>query len=197
MAITQPDLLARFLQLVADQMPPPLAPWGEAMLAELEAVHGFTARLGWVFGSVATLLIEWLKFVFARDRHRAWSVDAIAAYHVLFTVVLLGTLTWQLPRITESWKYALPALLLCYGIAVVPAVLGVGLVLRDNAARVATIVFSISHALLTVEFLRHSPLPAFSVLRIVVDITIIALLCRRSVRGRFAPDSVDSLLRGT
>jgi hypothetical protein len=157
------------------------------MLAELEVVQGFMARLGWVFGSITTLTVEWLKFRFIPGRRRAGNmvVAVIAGYHSLFTLALLATLTWQIPRITESWKYALPALLLCYGISLVPAVLGVGLILRDNAARIATIVLSIGHALLTMEYLHVTFYPGFPVLRIAVDVLMIALLTGRNVRSMF------------
>jgi len=132
----------------------------------------------------------WLRHVFARcfgGEERRLDVSLIAGYHFLFSATLIGLITWQLPRITESWKNAGPALVICYGVAALPAVFGLGLVLRDEGARIGTIALTIAHLLLNIEYVRRgmAPIPELTTVRIAADLLIIILLMRRPVRRHF------------
>ncbi len=106
-------------------------------------------------------------------------------------------MTWQLPQVTESWKYAVPALIMCYALAGVPAVLGFGLVLRDQAARIGTIIFTIAHALLNFEYIRRglAPHARFTAVRIVADVVIIIVLNSGAVRRAFQHSPITLHLR--
>jgi hypothetical protein len=170
------------------------------MLAELAVIEGFWTRLRWSLGGMATL-------VTARMRHSANSsprkdgrlaVSLIAGYQFLFSAVLIGVMTWQLPRITESWVYAVPVLIMCYALSALPAVLGFGLALRDEAARVGVVIFSIGHALINFEYIRRSLAPhaEFTAVRIAADVVIIIALNRRAVRRAFQLSPIALHVRG-
>ena len=159
------------------------------MIAEMSAIDRFWPRLQWSLGSTSALLRAWVRLSLERRPKEGWRIDValIAGYQFVFSGLLIGLLTWQLPQLTESWKYAIPALIICYGIATLPGALGFALVLRDEAARMGTIFFSVGHALLDLEYIRRgiAPHPALTATRIAVDLLIILVLCRQPVRRQF------------
>lgn len=186
----------RLLQTVIDLLPANLAPWGEAMLAEIKFIEGFWNRFFWTLGGVIALLTTRLRHSaqsLIYDENRRLDVTLIAAYHALFTLALFITVTWQLPRITEHWPQALPVLIMSYGACALPAVLALGLAIGDNSARVGAIMFSIIHILITWEYIRRgfSHHIWFSNLRIVLDVAIIFALNRRSVREVFRTSPLE------
>jgi hypothetical protein len=156
--------------------------------------------LRWCLGGVTTLVTAWLRISGGASRKEGgrFDVSLIAGYQFLFSAVLIGIMTWQLPRITASWKYAVPALIMCYGVAAMPAVLGFGLALRDEAARVGTVIFSIAHAFLNLEYIRRglAPHAQFTALRVAVDVVIIITLNRQAVRRAFQLSPIALHLRG-
>lgn len=200
MSDTQNDVAMCLLQFLQERMPPSLRPWSEGMLAELAVIKGFWARLRWSLGGMSALLTAAFRLGGRAAAKQDGGVDVslIAGYHFLFSAVLIGIMTWQLPQVTESWKYAVPALIMCYALATMPAVLGFGLVLRDEAARVGTVIFSIAHSLLNFEYIRRglAPHPRFTTLRIVADVVIIIALNRRAVRRAFQHSPITLHLRG-
>jgi len=159
------------------------------MLAELTLVKGFWPRLQWSLGCVMALTTAWLRGNCGHNlgQERRLDVTLIAIYHFLFSATLIGLITWQLPRITEPWKYAIPALIMCYAISVLPAIFGLGLILRDEAARVGTILFTIVHMLLNFEFIHRgiAPHTELTFIRIAADLLIILVLSGKAVRCRF------------
>lgn len=200
MSTAKNDCSARLLLWLHKRLPSWLRVWSEAMLAELSVVEGFWNRLQWSLGSAGTLLMFWARLSWSGDsgETRSLAVNLIAAYQFLFAVVLIAVLTWQLPEITESWKYAVPALIMCYAVAALPAILGFGLVLRDDAARVGTQMFALAHALFNLEYIRRglSPHAEFTAARILLDIVIIMALQRRAVRRVFELSPISLHLRG-
>jgi hypothetical protein len=200
MSATQNDFSMRLLAFLHDRMSVALQPWGEAMLAELAVIEGFWTRLRWSLGGMFALMIASLhrRAQLGAKQDGGLDVSLIAGYHFLFSAVLIGIMTWQLPQVTESWKYAVPALLMCYALATLPAVLGFGLVLRDEAARVGTVIFSIAHALLNFEYIRRglTPHARFTAVRIVADVVVIIALNRRAVRRAFQHSPITLHLRG-
>jgi hypothetical protein len=183
------DLSTRLLMLLHDRLPATLQPWSQAMLAELAVIGGFWPRIQWSLGGAIALLTAWLHSGLHAQtgEERRLDVSLIAGYQFLFSAMLIGLLTWQLPQITEPRKYAVPALIMCYAVAALPSVLGLGLMLRDEAARVGTIVFSIAHLLLNIEYIRRgiAPHAELTAVRIAVDLLIILVLSRRRVRLDF------------
>jgi hypothetical protein len=200
MSTTQNDFSVRVLAFLQDRVPASLQPWNEAMLAELAVVEGFWPRLRWSLGGMIALLTAALRLSArsATKQPGGVEVSLVAAYHFLFSAVLIGMTTWQLPQVTESWKYAVPALIMCYALATLPAVLGFGLVLRDEAARVGTVMFTIAHWLVNFEFIRRglAPHPRFTTLRLVADVVIIIALNRGAVRRAFQHSPITLHLRG-
>src|SRR5664279_2230739 len=85
---------------------------------------------------------------------------------------------------------------MCYAIATLPAVLGFGLTLLDESARLGTILFTIVHALFDWKYLHSgfAPYPKFTVFRIALDVLIIVVLNRRAVRLAFQLSPVSLLL---
>ena len=132
------------------------------------------------------------------EEDRRLDVSLIVGYQFLFSAMLMGVLTWQLPRITESWSYAVPALIICYALSALPAVLGLGLALRDEGARIGTIILSAVHALLEAEYIRRglAPYVELTALRIAIDVAIIIVLNRRVVRRAFQLSPITLQLRG-
>ena len=190
MKINLENLSTMILRFLTARLPESLAPWGQAMLAEVAVIDSCWARLRWSLGSSFALSRVYLR-VAADDLlaygPRRIDVLMIAVYHMLFTALLFGVLSWQLPHMSTSWVEALLPLILAYGISAVPAVLGLGLALGDDAARVATIIFSICHALLTWKYIHDgiSNHLWFSCLRISIDGAIVVILNRRLVRQSF------------
>ncbi len=178
------DFPEQLLAFTANRLPDALQPWAEAMLAELAFVQGFWTRLYWAAGGASALATAQLR---ASSRRNGWRLDVflIAAYHFAFSAVLIGTITWQLPKITESWKYAAPALAICYLLSALPGVLGFGLLLRDEAARTGVLIFSLAHALLTCGYLSQTTHWAFPGFRIGLDLLIIVVLLRPQVLRSF------------
>jgi hypothetical protein len=199
MSDTQNDFSMRALAFLQERIPPSLQ-WSEAMLAELAIIEGFWPRLRWSLGGMIALLTATLRLSArsAATQDGGIEVSLIAGYHFLFSAVLIGIMTWQLPQVTESWKYAVPALIMCYALAMLPAVLGFGLVLRDEAARVGAVMFTIAHWLLNFEFIRRglAPHPRFTALRLVADVVIIIALNRPAVRRVFQHSPITLHLRG-
>ena len=132
------------------------------------------------------------------EEDRRLDVSLIVGYQFLFSAMLMGVLTLQLPRITESWSYAVPALIVCYALSGLPAVLGLGLALRDEGARLGTIILSAVHALLEAEYIRRglAPYVELTALRIAIDVAIIIVLNRRVVRRAFQLSPITLQLRG-
>jgi hypothetical protein len=200
MSTTRNDLPFQLLAFLHDRMPATLQPWSQAVLAELAVVEGFWARLRWSLGGITTLVKARLRLSAGPSPQEAGRLDVslIAGYQFLFSAVLIGIMTWQLPRVTESWKYAVPALIMSYGVAALPAVLGFGLALRDEAARVGTVIFSIAHALLNLEYIRRglAPHAELTALRVAIDVVIIVTLNRQAVRRAFQLSPIALHLRG-
>ena len=132
------------------------------------------------------------------EEDRRLDVSLIVGYQFLFSAMLMGVLTWQLPRITESWSYAVPALIICYALSALPAVLGLGLALRDEGARIGTIILSAVHALVEFEYFRRglAPYVELTVLRIAIDVAIVIVLNRPVVRRAFQLSPISLQLRG-
>ncbi len=188
------DLPSRILRFFVTRQPVSLDPWHHAMLAELSLVEGFWARFEWALGGIYVLAAARLR---RSAQDNGWRLDIllIAAYHFLFSCVLIGLLTWQLPEITESWKYVVPTLIMAYMLAAIPAVLGVGLFLGDDAARIGTVLFSVAHALLACAYLTRVHVWAFPALRIGLDVVMIAILLRPQVRRAFQTSPISLHLR--
>jgi hypothetical protein len=200
MSATRNDLPTQLLTLLRDRMPPTLQPWSQAMLSELAVIEGFWTRLRWSLGGMITLVTARLRLSAGRSPREGGRLDVslIAGYQFVSSAVLIGVMTWQLPRITESWKYAVPVLIMSYAVCALPAVLGLGLALRDDAARIGTIIFSIAHALLNFEYIRRglAPHAGFTAVRIAADVLIIIALNRRAVRRAFQLSPIALHLRG-
>lgn len=201
MSSTRNDFPTQLLTFLHDGMPATLQPWSQAMLAELAVIEGFWNRLRWSLGGAITLVTAWLRLTAGPNPREGGRLDLslVAAYQFLFSAALIGIMTWQLPQVTESWRYAVPALIICYTAAALPAVLGLGIVLRDESARVVTIIFSIAHALLNVEYIRRglAPHPAFTSFRIAVDVIIVIALNRGEVRRAFQQSPIMLHLRNS
>jgi hypothetical protein len=117
MPTTRNDLATRLLVFLLEKIPGSLEPWGQAVLAELAVIEGFRARVQWSLGGAIALITGSIRLVAGPcgpEEDRRLDVSLIVGYQFLFSAMLMGALTWQLPRITESWSYVVPALIICY-----------------------------------------------------------------------------------
>lgn len=181
---------ARLLVLLGGAMPERLRPWAQALSAELEVIDGSWRRVQWSIGGATALVRACLRGAFEhspKEKYQRLDVSVIAAYQWLFSVVLIASMTWQLRQMTERWRSAVPALIICYALALLPAIFGFGLVLRDESARVATIIFTIAHLFLNIEYLRRGGAPheRLTIARLAADLLIIFALTRQPVRHHF------------
>jgi hypothetical protein len=190
--------LIRLLIWLGARLPEELSLWCDAILAEASAIEDHIDRLHWLLGglSVAVKAHTGMRIRgLMSDAEGRWlpaEVVVVAAYQCIFSAVLLGLLLFQLPRITEHWTDALPAVAICTLIALIPGVLGFGLFLLDNAARWGTLVFLIAHALLAWRRISISVVPpTLPVIRIALDAFIIAALLRPAIIRRFIPSRVE------
>ncbi len=129
---------------------------------------------------------------------RPRGVVAIAAYHVIFSVVLLGILVWQSAshHPSDGWVFAAPVLGMLFFLCLAPAVLAYGLWIMDDGARIGTIIFTILHAISTVVYIQHTPGLWLPWGRLAVDGAILAYLFFRSTRQSFEEEH-KLLLRWT
>jgi hypothetical protein len=190
--------LIRLLIWLGAGLPEELSLWCDAILAEAAAIEDHIDRLRWLLGglSVAVKAHAGMRIRgLVSDAEGRWlpaEVVVVGAYQCLFSAVLLGLLVFQLPRITERWTDALPAVAICTLIALIPGVLGFGLFLLDNAARWGTLVFSAAHALLAWRRISVGVVhPTLPVIRIAFDVFIIAGLARPAIIRRFIPTRVE------
>ena len=186
------SILIRLLTWLGDNLSAEQSLWYEAILAESAAIQSAQDRMQWLSGGVFLAIRA-----HAATRIRAMVVDAegrrlptevilVAAYQCLFSLVLLGLLVFQLPRITERWTDAVPALSIMFLVIIVPGVLGFGLLVLDNSARWGTLAFSIIHAMLAWRRFSGSPVhPMMPIIRIAFDAFIIAVLIRPAIVRRF------------
>src|SRR5215472_284277 len=200
MSTTRNDLATQLLLFLLEKIPATLEPWGQAMLAELAVIEGLWTRVRWFLGCAITLVTASIRLVVGASgpkEDRRLDVSLIVGYQFLFSAMLMGVLTWQLPRITESWSHAVPALIICYVLSALPAVLGLGLAFRDEGARIGTIILSAVHALVEFEYFRRgfAPYVELTALRIAIDVAIIIVLNRRVVRRAFQLSPITLQLR--
>ena len=116
----------------------------------------------------------------------------------MFSAVLLGTLVVQAAthRPADGWLYAAPVIAMMFFVSLVPAVLAYGLSLMDNGARVATVIFTLLHAISTVLYLEHTPTYWRPWTRLAIDAFIVTYLLLRHTRQRFDEEQ-KLLLRWT
>lgn len=120
---------------------------------------------------------------------RPLPVRLIAGYFWLFSAVIFGVLFWQMAthQIHGAWAEKVIVLAGCFLLALLPGVLGVGLWLLDNAARIGAIIFALLHAISEAAFLSHVHIPsrAFTWFRILLDAAIIMALVSPQIRAAF------------
>lgn len=176
-----------------NKIPPELREWWNAIITEAAAVPGGTARVLWLCGGLAALAGESLRIGIRRiatdheGKLLPLQLLIVAVYQCLFSAVLVGVIAFQIPHIRERWIDAIPVLAICLFLASLPAVFGAGLFLLDDASRIASIVFSIAHALLSCQMIHLKwPEPGLvPILRLLFDGFVIFTLLKRSVRSRF------------
>ena len=135
---------------------------------------------------------------------RPLDVSLVAIYFGLFSATLLGILLWQIlgqhigHRIHAPWQDQILILPLCFLLAVLPAVLALGLWVQDNAARIGAILFVLLHSALEIAWFSSPRIPskAFTVFRILLNAAIVICLSRPGVRKAFTWQPVKIELRG-
>lgn len=118
---------------------------------------------------------------------RPTQVAGIAIYHVLFSVLLVGTLVEQVvvhPPIA-GWLDTAPVLLMLLFVSLIPAVLAYGLWIMDDGARMGAILFTALHLLITIAYLQHVPWLWRPWARIALDAAIMATLLLPSIKRAF------------
>lgn len=127
-------------------------------------------------------------------------VTLIAGYFWVFSGVVIAVLLWQilLHRIHGGLAEKMIVLFGCFLLALLPGVLGFGLWLLDNAARVAAMIFALLHAISELAFLSsvHIPSRAFTWFRIGLDAAIILCLMHPRIRSAFRWKPVEFSIRG-
>jgi hypothetical protein len=120
---------------------------------------------------------------------RPAEVTLVAIYYAGFSVVLLGVLGWQTVMHPPSagWIDAAPPLLFCLLIAVIPAVISVGLWILDDAARIGSVILAIIHGIVTIVWLSRMPTMKIVLpwIRLVIDGAIVLCMVRPGVQRAF------------
>jgi hypothetical protein len=101
-------------------------------------------------------------------------------------------------RIHAPWQDQIIVLPLCFLLALLPAVLALGLWVQDNAARIGAILFVLLHSALEIAWFSSPRIPykAFTVFRILLNAAIVICLSRPGVRKAFTWQPVRISLRG-
>jgi len=185
--------LSNFLKWIEARLSPESREWWQAIIAEADSAPDGLSRSLWLCGGFAALLrhsfhtgIRGLTSDHEGNRLPA-ELLIVAFYQCLFSVVLIGVIAFQIPHARERWFDTIPVLAICLFVVALPAVFGVGLLLLDDASRIASIVLSIAHGLLAWKMMQlkwpeHALVPA---VRLLLDVFIIYCLLKKAVRGRF------------
>lgn len=192
---------AAVLRFLAERLPPELKLWAEAMRSELDFIEGTFAPLAWTFGSVWALFkaaaMAWLGDA---GRERPWAVRFVAAYYAVFSCELAGAIAWQVigGKIHGPWQDSIFPLLFCFLVALVPAVIAIGLWLLDDAARLMAVFFAVLHAVVNWAWMNQPQVhrPIMPSLRIALDVLAIFLMNRPAVRDAFRNYRIDLRLKG-
>ena len=122
---------------------------------------------------------------------RPGEVTAIAAYHALFSAVLVCALVWQgiTNHLSDGWVHAAPVIVMLLFVSLIPAVLCFGLWIMDNGARIGCMVFTLLHMMITVAYLGHAPALWRPWARIALDAVIVAVLVLPRIRKAFEQES--------
>ena len=120
---------------------------------------------------------------------RPWEVVFTALYYVTFSLTWIAILIWQLAtqQIHERWTDAFFPLLFAFTVSLLPAVISLGLWTMDNAARLASVLFAVAHAGITVAYIMR-PHPArwfLPQIHIALDVLVVACMCRPTVIRAF------------
>lgn len=181
------------LSSIEDKLPPELREWCDAIFNEAATLPHGTARVFWICGGIAALLGEVFRIGIRRitsdhdGNQLPLGLLIAAAYQCLFSAALIGVIAFQIPDIHERWIDAIPVLAICLFLACLPAVFGVGLLLLDDASRIASVIFSIAHGLMAYQMIElkwpnHAIAP---IVRLLLDAFVIFVLFRKSIRSRF------------
>ena len=195
------SLSQRLLQVFIKVSPTRLKPWAEALSAETDSIPGTLAPLAFalsgMFGLAHMGLRNWRSATAVDFPSRPWAVALICFYHVALSGLLLGVLIEQLltHAIHEPWKDAFFPVVFAFLVALVPAVIALGLWVMDNAARWMCMLFTIFHFFSTSALLNslvHSPWrTGIAWLRLLLDAAILASLNLPSIRRSFRNQSAE------
>ncbi|GEM_PF-3429941 len=189
------DTAAFLLNFFASRSSGESSQWAAAMLGELEALLDPKERMGWAIscslGLVKIWFKEWLRSIFF-EPVKPLLVVLIAAYHAIFSCVLVYVIVSQLPRLRSPWtEAAFPVLFMVFA-AIIPGVIALGLWILDDSARYFAIFFSLLHGLGNCALLATGRLQwtARPLVRIGIDILIMGILFLPSIRNAFRPPPI-------
>lgn len=119
---------------------------------------------------------------------RPIAVTLSSVYYAGFSIVLISMLLGQIISggIHERWTDAVFPVAFCFMLAVVPAIVALGLWTLDSGARIGSMVFALLHLIVTMAFLsKLSGVHVFPYVRIVLDCLLVAIMFRPDVRSAF------------
>lgn len=195
------DLPTWLLDWFSRRVPSKEKLWADAMLCELASVRGSWNRLIWALSGCRGLCKIWIRAHFFAapvdgEEGRPLAVTFIALYHTVFSGVILAVLAWHVPFI-KAWTEAFFPLLIAFFVALIPAVISLGLWVLDDSARLVAMFFSLLHALgncawISAQHLGWRPLP---IARVALDLLMIGIFLLPSVRNAFRPPRTELRLR--
>ena len=151
--------------------------WLRAMEAEREYISGRKARWAWNLGIGVAVLRLGLRRMFT-DSQRPFELTATAMYLCLFSGYIVFHLLSEMHMkgISEPWSQAWFPLLLCFWLAIIPALIAIGVLFCDDLARRLVILFAVFEVVMALIVAQSDGLSAFRFVKCACNLAVLILM---------------------
>lgn len=189
-------LLSSLLDRLANALGADTANWFRAMRTEAKSIDSSTDRLLWNIGIGVAILRCTIRKIATENSRRPFEVHATATYLVGFSVYVVAHLVIQILNsgIRESWYEAWFPVLVCFWIAVIPAIIAAGVWLYDDFARKLAIAFATLELGMVSWFVHSYGVNDVRLVKFFCSIAVLAAMLSPRVRTacRWRPESRSS-----
>lgn len=151
--------------------------WLRAMQAESEYAGGRKERWAWNVGIGVAALRLALRRVFT-DKQRPFELTVTAMYLCLFSGYIVFHLISQMHEkgISEPWSEAWFPLLLCFWLAMIPALIAIGVMFCDDLARRLVILFALFEIVMALMVAHSDGFSTFRFIKCGCNLAVFSLM---------------------
>lgn len=152
--------------------------WLRAMQAESDFVSGRKERWAWNVGiGVAALRLSSRRMF--TDNQRPFELTVTAMYLCLFSGYIVFHLISQMygKGISEPWSEAWFPLLLCFWLAMIPALIAIGVMFCDDLARRLVVLFAFFEIVMALMVAHSDGFSTFRFIKCGCNVAIFSLMC--------------------